>query len=56
MNRLIKDKLKEINEICERFDVRELYVFGSATTEKFNNNSDIDILVYFKDLIYILAL
>jgi len=34
----------------ERFDVRELYVFGSATTEKFNNNSDIDILVYFKDL------
>ena len=27
-----------------------MYVFGSACTDKFNKNSDIDILVAFKDI------
>lgn len=50
MHRLILDKKKEISKICESFDVREMYIFGSACTDKFNPNSDIDILISFKDI------
>jgi predicted nucleotidyltransferase len=36
----------EIYQICEKYNVIELYFFGSATNEKFREGqSDIDILV-----------
>jgi hypothetical protein len=41
---LNKDKLVEI---CEKHKVQELYLFGSILTDKFNDTSDIDILIQF---------
>lgn len=37
-----------IKNLCEIHNVDKLYLFGSATTTKFNNESDIDFLVKFK--------
>ena len=42
--------MEELKKLCETYDVRTLYLFGSASTDKFNNSSDIDILVSFKDI------
>lgn len=50
MQELIKNKLNDLKKLCQIYDVKTLYVFGSAGTEKFNDNSDIDILVSFKDI------
>lgn len=30
MNKLVKDKIPEIQNYCQNFDVKELYLFGSA--------------------------
>ena len=50
MQKVIKDKLKDLNDLCKKYDVRSMYIFGSACTDKFNDNSDIDILISFKDI------
>ena len=44
------DKLSVINNLCIHYDVKSLYIFGSACTDKFNPESDIDMLVSFKKL------
>ena len=44
---LNKDKLVEI---CEKHKVQELYLFGSILTDKFNDTSDIDILIQFRQM------
>ena len=33
--------------MCKKHKVKSLYAFGSILTPKFNNNSDVDILVNF---------
>lgn len=40
----------EINALCESHRVKNLYAFGSVLTSNFNSNSEIDLLVDFKDL------
>lgn len=50
MQSFIKNKRQELKRICETYDVKTLYVFGSACTDKFTESSDIDILVSFKDI------
>jgi len=50
MQKIIKDNLSELNRICQKYDVQNLYVFGSASTDKFTDYSDIDILVSFKEI------
>lgn len=37
----------ELDELCRSFPVKRLGIFGSALTERFNRESDIDILVLF---------
>lgn len=37
-------------ELCRRFRVRRLDLFGSATSERFTPASDLDILVTFEDI------
>ncbi len=39
-----------IAQLCEKYNVEKLYVFGSILTEKFNENSDIDFIVKFNQL------
>ena len=42
--------LNQINDACIKFHIKTLHLFGSATTEDFNSDSDLDFLVeYFKD-------
>ena len=50
MQGFIIDKLNDLKKLCLDYDVKTMYVFGSACTEKFNDKSDIDILISFKDI------
>ncbi len=45
---LINQNKEIIKNLCETHNVDKLYLFGSATTSKFNDKSDIDFLVKFK--------
>ena len=36
---------KEIDAICTRYDVKTLTVFGSALSDAFNDDSDLDFLL-----------
>lgn len=45
---IIEKNIEQINQLCEDHKVKTLYVFGSVLTNRFNNNSDIDMLVDFK--------
>ncbi len=49
MNKLYEYK-KEINALCVNHKVRTLYAFGSVLTPNFNTNSDIDLIVDFKEI------
>ena len=40
-------KTKELQELCKKFNVKELYLFGSATTDDFPPGSDLDFIVKF---------
>lgn len=35
----------EINELCKKYRVRNLFVFGSVLTDRFSEKSDIDFVV-----------
>ena len=51
---LIKKNLAEIFALCRKYKVKNMYVFGSILTPKFNETSDIDFLVNFnKDVDYL---
>lgn len=50
MNPIIQDKLNNIKELCQLYDIKSMYVFGSICSDKFNEKSDIDILISFKDI------
>lgn len=45
--KLIELNIQKITELCRRFHVRKLWVFGSILTPRFNDDSDIDICVDF---------
>ena len=47
---LIENYSKEITKLCKTHKVKSLYAFGSVLTEKFNNESDIDLIVDFQQL------
>jgi predicted nucleotidyltransferase len=42
--------IKEIKQLCDRHNVRKLYAFGSALTEKFDQHSNIDLIVDFEPI------
>jgi predicted nucleotidyltransferase len=35
----------DITSLCQQYRVCSLYAFGSVLTDRFNNNSDIDLIV-----------
>lgn len=49
MNNLAAYKT-QINELCVNHKVKSLYAFGSVLTNDFNSNSDIDLIVDFKEI------
>ena len=52
MQRLITDNIDKINELCMTYNVKTLFAFGSVCTNKFNDKSDIDLLISFKPMDY----
>ncbi len=40
----------ELTELCRANHVKELFVFGSAITDRFNEKSDVDLVVEFEAL------
>jgi uncharacterized protein len=44
---IIEQNTDRLIELCVNHKVGQLYVFGSALTNKFNESSDIDLLVQF---------
>ena len=50
MNSVIGQHRQAISALCRQFGVRRLYLFGSATTERFDaRRSDLDFLVAMSD-------
>jgi len=52
MFQLLQNKKAEIQRLCQQYDIKTMYVFGSATTVNFNETSDIDVLISFKEIPY----
>jgi predicted nucleotidyltransferase len=40
-------KTEQLHMLCKKYNVKELYLFGSATTGEFSENSDLDFIVKF---------
>ncbi len=47
---LLDHNILQINDLCKKHKVNNLFVFGSILTDRFNDESDIDLLVDFKDI------
>ena len=47
---LIENYNKDILNLCKTHKVKSLYAFGSVLTDKFNNESDVDLIVDFENL------
>lgn len=45
--KLIELNIDRIIELCKKFHVRRLWVFGSILTPRFNDKSDVDLCVDF---------
>ncbi len=50
MNKVLSDKVEELKMLCQKYEVSTMYAFGSVCTDKFNEKSDIDFLISFKNL------
>lgn len=44
---LINNNIQKLFDLCRKYKVRKLYAFGSILTPRFNDQSDVDILVDF---------
>ena len=44
---LIYDNLDKIIALCKKYKVKNMYVFGSILTPRFNDDSDVDLLFNF---------
>jgi uncharacterized protein len=50
MNILLEKNLERMKKYCQEFDVEKLHAFGSITSKNFTGESDIDLLVKFKNI------
>ena len=50
LQKFIFQKKTEIERLCVMYDVKTMHFFGSACSDRFNEESDIDILISFKDI------
>jgi predicted nucleotidyltransferase len=52
MQRLLLDNMDKIKALCMKHNVKNLSAFGSVCTDRFNDKSDIDLLVSFNPMDY----
>ncbi|MCF6267924.1 MAG: nucleotidyltransferase domain-containing protein [Desulfuromusa sp.] len=50
MQNFIFESKPEIERLCMKYDVKTMYFFGSVCSDRFNDKSDIDILISFKEI------
>ena len=50
MNDILLNKIEVLQNLCLAYNVKSMYAFGSVCTDRFNNNSDIDLLISFENL------
>jgi len=50
MNNIITQNIAKIKAVCDKQKIKSLFAFGSVCTDKFNDQSDIDLLVTFKQM------
>ena len=50
MNSIITQNIAKIKSVCDKQKIKSLFAFGSVCTDKFNDQSDIDLLVIFKPM------
>jgi len=49
INNKFQKYLPQVIQLLKKHKVRNAYLFGSAVTEKFNEKSDIDLIIKFDD-------
>jgi predicted nucleotidyltransferase len=42
--------MAEIENLCRQYNVKTLYAFGSVLTDRFNSDSDVDLIVDFREI------
>ena len=47
--KISKNNIDQIKSLCKKYDVKRFSAFGSVTREDFNDDSDIDLIVDFKE-------
>ncbi len=47
---LIENHIENLKNLCDKYHVDKMYLFGSALNSNFNSKSDIDFLVKFKPI------
>lgn len=52
MQRLLVDNIDEIKALCIANNVKSLFAFGSVCSDRFNDKSDVDLLVSFYSMDY----
>ena len=52
MQRLLTDNINKIKALCKAHNVKTLFAFGSVCTERFTDDSDIDLLISFNPMDY----
>ncbi len=45
--KLIENNIQKIIALCKKYKVNKLFVFGSILTDRFNEDSDVDLIVSF---------
>ena len=48
MTQLIQTNISAIKVLLNKYDIEEAYLFGSAASGNFNDESDVDFLIKFK--------
>jgi predicted nucleotidyltransferase len=46
---LVEKRLAALSELCQRYGVKRLYLFGSAASDRLQPSSDLDFLVEMAD-------
>ena len=49
INSTIQSYLPKVIELFKKHKIKNAYIFGSALTDRFNNESDVDFIVNLQD-------
>ena len=52
MQRLLAENIDRIKALCVSYNVKYLFAFGSVCTDRFNDDSDVDLLISFNPMEY----